>query len=145
MEMGYRRPISVIPNICAVPALRLLDSIDKPSGSLVIDISDDDRRKNMATLVRAFAKVRTRVPAATLRLIGPGLGPQGRLAGWARSQQLAEGVEFLGPLPSGLPKDEFLSRVQTAIEDATARLVEAGRKEQEQLIGSSPSYAPSQS
>lgn len=53
-------------------------------------------------------------------------------------------VEFLDPLPSGLPKDEFLSRVQTAIEDATARLVEAGRKEQEQLIGSSPSYAPSE-
>ena len=54
-------------------------------------------------------------------------------------------VEFLDPLPSGLPKDEFLSRVQTAIEDATGRLVEAGRKEQEQLIGSSPSYAPSES
>jgi 1-acyl-sn-glycerol-3-phosphate acyltransferase len=51
-------------------------------------------------------------------------------------------VEFLDPLPPGLPKDEFLSRVQTAIEDATGRLVEAGRKEQEQLIGSAPSYAP---
>jgi len=51
-------------------------------------------------------------------------------------------VEFLDPLPSGLPKDEFLSRVQTAIEEATSRLVEAGRKEQEQLIGSAPSYAP---
>jgi 1-acyl-sn-glycerol-3-phosphate acyltransferase len=54
-------------------------------------------------------------------------------------------VEFLDPLPPGLPKDEFLTRVQTAIEDATARIVEAGRKEQEQLIGSSPSYAPSES
>jgi 1-acyl-sn-glycerol-3-phosphate acyltransferase len=54
-------------------------------------------------------------------------------------------VEFLDPLPSGLPKDEFLSRVQTAIEEATSRLVEAGRKEQEQLIGASPSYAPSES
>jgi 1-acyl-sn-glycerol-3-phosphate acyltransferase len=35
--------------------------------------------------------------------------------------------------------------VQTAIEDATGRLVEAGRQEQEQLIGSAPSYAPSES
>ena len=52
-------------------------------------------------------------------------------------------VEFLDPLPPSLPKDQFLTRVQTAIEDATARLVEAGRKEQEQLIGSAPSYAPS--
>ena len=50
-------------------------------------------------------------------------------------------VEFLDPLPPGLPKDEFLSRVQTAIEGATARIVEAGRKEQQQLIGSAPSYA----
>lgn len=52
-------------------------------------------------------------------------------------------VEFLDPLPPGLPKDEFLTRVQTAIEGATGRIVEAGRKEQEQLIGSAPSYAPS--
>jgi 1-acyl-sn-glycerol-3-phosphate acyltransferase len=54
-------------------------------------------------------------------------------------------VEFLDPLPPGLPKDEYLSRVQTVIEDATGRLVEAGRKEQEQLIGSAPSYAPLES
>lgn len=54
-------------------------------------------------------------------------------------------VEFLDPLPPGLPKEEFLSRVQSAIEGATARLVEAGRKEQEALIGSAPSYAPSES
>lgn len=54
-------------------------------------------------------------------------------------------VEFLDPLPPGLPKDEFLARVQTSIEDATSRLVESGRKQQEQLMGSSPSYAPSES
>lgn len=54
-------------------------------------------------------------------------------------------VEFLDPLPPGLPKHEFLTRVQTAIEEATARLVEAGRKEQEQLIGRAPSYAPAKS
>jgi 1-acyl-sn-glycerol-3-phosphate acyltransferase len=34
--------------------------------------------------------------------------------------------------------------VQTAIEEATGRLVEAGRKEQEQLIGSAPSYTPAE-
>jgi len=52
-------------------------------------------------------------------------------------------VEFLDPLPAGLPKNEFLSRVETAIEQATGRIVEAGRKEQERLIGSAPSYAGS--
>ena len=50
-------------------------------------------------------------------------------------------VEFLDPLPPGLAKDEYIARVRTAIEDATGRIVEAGRKEQEQLIGSAPSYA----
>jgi 1-acyl-sn-glycerol-3-phosphate acyltransferase len=49
-------------------------------------------------------------------------------------------VEFIDPLPPGLPKDEFISRVRDTIEEATARVVEAGRREQEQLIGASPSY-----
>lgn len=49
-------------------------------------------------------------------------------------------VEFLDPLPPGLPKDEFIARVRAAIEEATGRLVEAGRREQEGLIGATPSY-----
>lgn len=52
-------------------------------------------------------------------------------------------VEFLDPLPPGLPKDQFLTRAQAAIEGATGPLVEAGRIEQEQLIGRAPSYASS--
>jgi 1-acyl-sn-glycerol-3-phosphate acyltransferase len=49
-------------------------------------------------------------------------------------------VEFLDPLPPGLPKDEFIARASAAIEEATGRLVEAGRREQEALIGAAPSY-----
>jgi len=52
-------------------------------------------------------------------------------------------VEFLDPLPAGLPKIEFLSLVETGIEQATSRIVEAGRQEQEQLIGSAPSHVAS--
>ena len=44
-------------------------------------------------------------------------------------------VEFLDPIPPGLSRDEFTSRVSTAIEDATNRLVKAGREEQVSLIG----------
>ena len=33
-------------------------------------------------------------------------------------------VEFLDPLPPGLSRKEFTARVSTAIEDATARLVD---------------------
>ncbi|WP_257167445.1 1-acyl-sn-glycerol-3-phosphate acyltransferase [Bradyrhizobium sp. SRS-191] len=47
-------------------------------------------------------------------------------------------VEFLDPLPPGLPRDEFMTRLQTMIEDATARLVTAGQAEQAQLFGRVP-------
>jgi 1-acyl-sn-glycerol-3-phosphate acyltransferase len=48
-------------------------------------------------------------------------------------------VEFLDPLPPGLPRDEFLARVRTVIEEATNRIVEVARAEQMQLFGRVPS------
>lgn len=47
-------------------------------------------------------------------------------------------VEFLDPLPPGLKRDEFMTRLATSIEGATDRLVEAGRREQAQLFGGVP-------
>jgi 1-acyl-sn-glycerol-3-phosphate acyltransferase len=44
-------------------------------------------------------------------------------------------VEFLDPVPPGLPRDEFLARISAVIEDTTRRLVEAGKREQAQLLG----------
>ena len=44
-------------------------------------------------------------------------------------------VEFLDPMPPGLARDEFLTRISAVIEDATVRLVEVARCEQEQLFG----------
>jgi 1-acyl-sn-glycerol-3-phosphate acyltransferase len=44
-------------------------------------------------------------------------------------------VEFLDPLPPGLSRDEFLTRIRTGIEEATNHLVEAGQAEQAQLFG----------
>jgi 1-acyl-sn-glycerol-3-phosphate acyltransferase len=43
-------------------------------------------------------------------------------------------VEFLDPLPPGLPRDEFLAHISAVIEEATRRLVEAGQREQAQLF-----------
>ena len=43
-------------------------------------------------------------------------------------------VEFLDPVPPGLPRDEFLVRISSVIEEATRRLVEAGRQEQTRLF-----------
>jgi 1-acyl-sn-glycerol-3-phosphate acyltransferase len=50
-------------------------------------------------------------------------------------------VEFLDPVPPGLPRDEFLVRVSAAIEDATVRLVETAQREQEQLFDRKPNSA----
>jgi 1-acyl-sn-glycerol-3-phosphate acyltransferase len=50
-------------------------------------------------------------------------------------------VEFLDPLPPGLPRDEFMSRLRDQIEAATGRIVEAARAEQAQLFGGVPSPA----
>ena len=51
-------------------------------------------------------------------------------------------VEFLDPMPPGLPRDEFLKRISTSIEDATRRLVETSRREQEHLFSRPPPQAP---
>jgi 1-acyl-sn-glycerol-3-phosphate acyltransferase len=50
-------------------------------------------------------------------------------------------VEFLDVLPPGLPRDEFLRRIAATIEEATARLVETARHEQQQLFGGVPNSA----
>jgi len=47
-------------------------------------------------------------------------------------------VEFLDPLPPGLSRDEFITRMSGAIEDATDRIVKAAREEQVQLFGRVP-------
>jgi 1-acyl-sn-glycerol-3-phosphate acyltransferase len=44
-------------------------------------------------------------------------------------------IEFLDPIPAGLTRQEFGPRLQSAIEEATDRLVKAGREGQVRLIG----------
>jgi 1-acyl-sn-glycerol-3-phosphate acyltransferase len=48
-------------------------------------------------------------------------------------------VEFLAPLPPGLPRKELIAKITIAIEEATNRLVETARQEQAQLFGRVPS------
>jgi 1-acyl-sn-glycerol-3-phosphate acyltransferase len=50
-------------------------------------------------------------------------------------------VEFLDPLPPGLPRREFIARISSVIEEATKRLVETARSEQAQLFGRVPGSA----
>lgn len=58
-----------------------------------------DKRKNPQAGLLAFAKLRTEIYGATLRLFGSGFG-QGEVAQrWAQEQGIAEGMEFVGRLP----------------------------------------------
>jgi 1-acyl-sn-glycerol-3-phosphate acyltransferase len=52
-------------------------------------------------------------------------------------------VEFLDPIPPGLKRDEFLSRVESAIEDATNRIVAVAQAEQKELFGGIPARSAS--
>ena len=47
-------------------------------------------------------------------------------------------VEFLDPIPPGLKREEFLTRVESAIEGATNRIVAAAQAEQKELFGGIP-------
>ena len=95
-EMAYRRPIKVVPNISV--SLPVLAPRTTKAHRLVLDVTEDDDRKNVASLIRAFSEVRRLRPDAVLRLVGPGLSPTDRLAGWARANGLDTAVEFVGPV-----------------------------------------------
>jgi 1-acyl-sn-glycerol-3-phosphate acyltransferase len=52
-------------------------------------------------------------------------------------------VEFLDPIPPGLKRDEFLHRVEIAIETATNRIVAVAQAEQKELFGGIPARSAS--
>jgi 1-acyl-sn-glycerol-3-phosphate acyltransferase len=54
-------------------------------------------------------------------------------------------VEFLDPLPPGLPRKEFIAAISTVIEDATDRIVAEARVEQAQIFGRVPNVAVKES
>jgi glycosyltransferase involved in cell wall biosynthesis len=56
------------------------------------------RRKNVATLLEAFARVREQVRSARLRLVGDGYASYGPARRWALARGLEAGVEFVGPV-----------------------------------------------
>ncbi len=47
-------------------------------------------------------------------------------------------VEFLDPIPPGLRRDEFLARLESAIENATNRIVAVAEEEQQRVFGGIP-------
>jgi glycosyltransferase involved in cell wall biosynthesis len=93
-EMGYLRPIGVIPNIAPViPALPKTKRTAR-----IVDVADSSRLKNLWLLVRALRDLRTRFPCLELHLVGPGLGSDDDFAVRARGEGVADGVSFRGRL-----------------------------------------------
>ena len=91
-EMVDRRSFRIISNFVSVGG-----RVAPRAGSLrLVSVGDASRRKNIRPLLRAFRSVRRRHPAASLRLVGAGLGAGDPLAAWARNQRLGGGVEWLG-------------------------------------------------
>jgi glycosyltransferase involved in cell wall biosynthesis len=55
--------------------------------------------KNAQAGLQAFAQLRSNYPAARLRLFGEDFGRGGSADLWANKNEVAQGVEFIGPMP----------------------------------------------
>jgi L-malate glycosyltransferase len=118
-EMAYRRPIKVVPNIS--DGLPVVSPRTTRAHRLVLDVADQTDRKNVASLIRAFSEVRRLRPDAVLRLVGPGLSPTDRLAGWARANGLDTAVEFVGKVSHSAIPHHFTEAdvfAHSAVEEA---------------------------
>lgn len=98
-EYRYSEPIKLIPNGLSQElfASKIPRQADAEAPSF-ISVTGWDPRKNVKTLLRAFAEVHREIPASKLILIGRGLGANEAGAVWARRQNLASSVEFRGSL-----------------------------------------------
>lgn len=95
-EMHYRRPIRIVPN--SIPTDASPPHRTPANHPVALEVADAGERKNVRRLLQAFKMVRSHVPAAELRLVGPGLGADESMALWAHLQGLSTGVTFLGRL-----------------------------------------------
>lgn len=94
-QMRFKGEVGVVPNIS--PEFGALDPmVAKPEVTVITDIADATRLKNVRRLLEAYNKFRMHVPRSELRLIGRGLGERDGFARWAQSEGLADNVKFLG-------------------------------------------------
>jgi len=105
-EMLWRRPAQVIPNIS--PFVNTPSKQHTKSTSRVLAISDSDKRKNITSLLLAWAIVLQKIPDAKLDLIGNGLGIKDSLAKWADENSLGDSVTW-----HGYKERDFVSEILT--------------------------------
>jgi L-malate glycosyltransferase len=95
-EMGWRRDIAVIPNIAPFGPYRAVR--DNVPGQRVVTVADSSSLKNVRAALEAWPIVLRSFPDAELHLVGPGLGPSGDLALWAKQHYFEQQVLWHGPV-----------------------------------------------
>jgi glycosyltransferase involved in cell wall biosynthesis len=94
-----RRPVRLIPNGTPIREERLVAG-PRHTWPVIGAVNNGwGTRKNVSSLLEAFAKFRVGFPDAQLVLAGQDYEPDGRAWQWARSAGILEGVQFCGPLP----------------------------------------------
>ncbi len=95
-------PITVVPNPLPPHPPQLAErsrQFDPAHPRIAMVLNGWGARKNPQPALRAFAALRRLFPAAELSIMGIDYGVGGKAESWARSEGLAEGVHFVGPLP----------------------------------------------
>jgi L-malate glycosyltransferase len=96
-QMLYRREMPVVPNV-VIPAPTRSNGSRENRVPVLLDVTDNGRRKNAHSLVRAMAGVLSSYPEARLRLVGPGLTASSAEAQLAERLGVRHAIEFLGPV-----------------------------------------------
>ncbi len=108
--MNFRGECTVIPNGIDESVFRAASVRRDTPPVFACVINGWGRLKNPTTLLQAFARLRTEIPQSRLLIIGQDYGPDGPAAQWAHSHAVADGVDFIGPLPHDL----VLERLRTS-------------------------------
>jgi L-malate glycosyltransferase len=91
------RPCAVVGQAIDERAFRASPRSWRDGAPALISVANGwGRLKNTQTLIRAFAALRQRAPAATLTFYGHDHGPDQPAERWARSHGLQEGIHFAG-------------------------------------------------
>ncbi|MGA1206056.1 MAG: glycosyltransferase family 4 protein, partial [Opitutales bacterium] len=101
--MGYRGQAQVVPNGLAKGLFRddISTGVGPRNGPRFLSVTGWNRRKNPKTLLQAFGALRRNRLEARLILVGKDMDRGGPAEAWARSNGLADGVEFMGVVDHG--------------------------------------------
>lgn len=104
-------PVAVVPNplphsVCDKP----IDPSHQPDPDfpvLAMVLNGWSKIKNPEPAMRAFARLRLQKPGARLKMYGSDFGPGEHAELWARQNELAAGMEFVGCVPYARLLDEL--------------------------------------